>query len=343
MNLWDEVPEARQWYESVAASVEALKWFEAEEFASLAQVVLSTSGVDSQREALSLQALGKMVDQVSSRPPWVCMGADHDPLVQTIGRIVAARLFYAPQSELHFIAAVVGIYDPAKSKTFEDLGVDVSTLSSTDALESPIDVCGQMQLAFSPHEIEPELIDELLADAPDVISRKPIRSIRKAAEPIVILGFMASVPILAFLYSFGKSFGEGFGKRLGENAADAVSSWVASAFAKVASLVGRKALLVFYSEYRGCDLQFVVDSSETAVVCEASRTVDAAARSAASLIDRLHDQDLVKLVYAFDLSTQRWLPLHAMSRKVGVICDRPYLIDIEQRMGISVGGVIPEE
>jgi hypothetical protein len=32
MNLWDEVPEARQWYESVAASVEALKWFEAEEF-----------------------------------------------------------------------------------------------------------------------------------------------------------------------------------------------------------------------------------------------------------------------------------------------------------------------
>jgi len=335
MNLWDEVPEARQWYESVAASVATFKLFEAEEFAALAQVVLSTSGVDSQGEAFSPQALEKMVNEVSTGTPWVFTGADHDPLIQTTGRIVAARLFYAPESKMHFIGAVVGTYNPAKSKTFRDLGVDVSTLSSAKAPDPPTDGCGQMRLAFSPHEIELEVINELLADAPDVISQKPIRSIRKAAEPIVILGFMASIPVLAFLGSFGK--------RLGENAADAVASWIARAFARVAASVGRKALLVFYSEYRGCALQFVVDSRETAVLYEASRTVDAAARSAASLIGRLHDQDLVKLVYAFDLSTHRWLPLHAMSTKVGVVCDRPHLIAIEQGMGMSVGGVIPEE
>jgi hypothetical protein len=48
-------------------------------------------------------------------------------------------------------------------------------------------------------------------------------------------------------------------------------------------------------------------------------------------------------VYGFDTDTGKWLPRYATSNRVGVITDRPYPIAVEQRMGVSFGGIIPEE
>ena len=40
---------------------------------------------------------------------------------------------------------------------------------------------------------------------------------------------------------------------------------------------------------------------------------------------------------------RKWLPLHATSKTVGVISDRPYLIAIDQMRGLSVGAVTTED
>jgi hypothetical protein len=44
-----------------------------------------------------------------------------------------------------------------------------------------------------------------------------------------------------------------------------------------------------------------------------------------------------------NIKTRQWLPLHATSKKAGVISDRPYLIAIDQIKGISVGGITSED
>jgi len=48
-------------------------------------------------------------------------------------------------------------------------------------------------------------------------------------------------------------------------------------------------------------------------------------------------------IYEFDLKTRKWLPLHATSKRAGVISSRPYLIAIDQMKGLSVGGVTTED
>jgi hypothetical protein len=62
-----------------------------------------------------------------------------------------------------------------------------------------------------------------------------------------------------------------------------------------------------------------------------------------ALIDRLESLELHRLIYEFDLTTRKWLPLHATSKTAGVISDRPYLIALDQMKGLSIGGVTSDE
>lgn len=343
MSLIDEVPEAREWCESVIALIDDFKLSEAEAFASLTTAVLNSTGVDRQREAFTPEALEKSAAEIPQVPWGAWMGWQHDPLVQTTGRIVAARVFYAPQSKMYFTAAVIGSYDPARAKSFRSVGVDAVPSPSANISMPAVDEREEVRVSFNPHEVQPEIIAELLAGAPSIISKRPVRAIRKAADPLTIVGVLVSVPLLAFLGGFGKSFGEGLGKRLGEKSADAVLSWFGEVFSRIAAVVNKRVLFVFYSEDGECLIEFVIDSRDTKVLCEATRTAGAAAASAALLKERLRDLNVVKLVYSFDVDTWRWLPLHATSKKGVVVCDRPYLVSIEPGMGISGGGIVPDE
>jgi len=46
-----------------------------------------------------------------------------------------------------------------------------------------------------------------------------------------------------------------------------------------------------------------------------------------------------RVSYLFDhKKTKEWLPLYAVTRRAGVISDRPYLISAERYHGFSLGG-----
>jgi hypothetical protein len=224
------------------------------------------------------------------------------------------------------------MYDSARFMSFARLGIDISSPSPAEPAEFPTDVSGQVRLIANPFEFEMETISGLLDSAPAIVDRKPVRATRKAADPLAILAI--SVPV-TFLVAFAK--------RSGEKTADAFWSWLSRVFKEIARHKRERVLFEFVSAYKGCRVEFVVDSKDTAVLCEASAGVSAAAQSAKSLVDHLHEQGLTKLVYGFDTDTGKWLPRYATSNRVGVITDRPYPIAVEQRMGVSFGGIIPEE
>ena len=332
MELWDEVPEAGQFAAKVVASIGRYKLFEREEFVRFANLILSTSSVDSQGEAVSPRALGAMVREANAKADWTWMGVDHDPLIHPRARILAARLFYAPGSQVHFIGAVAGFHDPTKCLGFRDLGADIASLVRDELPHHAANQSNQVQLIANPHEFNATSIKGLLDCAPGTVSRKLARATRKAADPLAILALSAPMSFLAW-----------FAKRTADKAADEFWSWLVRVFEMIARHRRERVLFEFVSPYRGCRVEFVVDSKDPEVLCEASASMDGAAQSAASLVDRLHEQELKRLVYGFDAGARRWLPRWAVSNSVGVITDAPYLISIDQQTGVSFGGIIPEE
>ncbi|HEX3248355.1 MAG TPA: hypothetical protein VHS05_02930 [Pyrinomonadaceae bacterium] len=340
MDLWDEVPEAGLFAKSISDNIQNYKLHPTEEFSDIWVGTLATTAVDLQREAFTRQSLAAFVQQLEQETLWI--GAHHDPLIQPYGRVVSAKLFYAPQSELYFVAAVVGLYDQHTLPKFEHFGLDLTTVLFDDIADVPRLESDKVQLAYSPHEIDRVVITELLLEAPEMVDRQPKRSLRKSADPITILSVLASFWLLT-----NNPFSKKFLERYGEKAADssmAFFSWLSRrVFTKLNELQNRRVLFEFMSNYKGCRVQFVIPSKDLSVLCEATNVIYDGAQSAKALIDKLESLGLQRLIYEFDLNARKWLPLHATSKSVGVISDRPYLVALDQMKAFSVGGITSDD
>src|SRR5690349_20031999 len=106
-NLFDEAPEAFQFCRDVEEEIAKYKLFDREEFSELRCCVLTTSGKDMQGDSFRLKALVQGVREINQNGLW--LSVQHDPLLQPYGRVLAAKLFYAPKSQVHFIAAVMAL------------------------------------------------------------------------------------------------------------------------------------------------------------------------------------------------------------------------------------------
>ena len=83
----------------------------------------------------------------------------------------------------------------------------------------------------------------------------------------------------------------------------------------------------------------MIDSKKPAVVTVAVSGIEAAAEAAANIINQAQALGIERLVYLYDhKETQRWFPLYAVTRKRGIVADKPYLIALEKFDGLSVGG-----
>lgn len=344
MDLLEEVTEAKEFCKSVLRDIHSYKLYADETFSHLHRAILSSSAVDLQGEAFTPDALETGARRINEEILWI--GVHHDPLIQPYGRVISAKVFYSPISKIHFTAAVIGYFDPTNLPTFADLGVDsyLSLDGRNEILPRFEDEPFRGHLAFNPHEIDRAIVLDMLESSPDFVAKQPLRSLRKTADPdpLTIISLIVSIGILLY-----NPFSKKFLERYGERAADgsiAFFSWLsAKVFAALNDLKQKRVLFELVSEYKGCRVQFVTNSNDTAILCEASNSISRAASSAVALIDGAKHLEFQRLIYEFDLKTRKWLPLHATSKKVGVISDRPYLIAIDQMKGLSVGGVTTED
>lgn len=98
MNLWDEVPEAKLFGKSIEDNIQSYKLYPTEEFADLWFGSLATSSLDLQGEAFTPKSLEAFVQRMKEEILWI--GAHHDPLIQPYGRVISAKVFYAPKSQM---------------------------------------------------------------------------------------------------------------------------------------------------------------------------------------------------------------------------------------------------
>jgi hypothetical protein len=118
--LIDEVPDARLFIARACQSWEKYKRFPVEDFIDVRGGVLATSGVDLQNESFAPEGLYQSAEQIRQNSLWLMH--EHNPLVPPLGRVLAAKAFYAPESQLYFVAGVLGLYDASKCQSFSSVG-----------------------------------------------------------------------------------------------------------------------------------------------------------------------------------------------------------------------------
>ena len=333
-DLINEVPEAKRFIGSACRGWDKFKRYPSEEFIEIRGAVLATSGIDSQNESFAPEGLYGMAEQIRRDSLWLMY--EHNPLNLPLGRVLAAKCFYAPNAQLHFVAGVVGIYDSSKYASFSSVGCDIENLT-TGPITTTVDDTNPFSLtvSYNPHEIPSSVIEDLLRDAPPEVAREPALEARKSADPLTILAITASLGVLV-----NNPFSKKFAERLGERAADstaALSSWLNERVVAAFSRLEKEALFEFRCQESGCRVEFVVPSKDRLVVQKSAETVDEAAKSARALLNALSRFGPEKLVYRYDPKTLQWWPLYAATRTRGIIKDARMLIAAE-RVPLSGGG-----
>jgi len=334
VNLIEECPEVRRWAEDVINSIDSYKLFPDENFASLLVGVMSSTSTDKQGESFEREDLERAVARVAQSAFFV--RREHDPLIQPIGRTLAAKLFFEAHSNVHFVASVTGMYDSSKLPKLADKGIDLSKLANTapEELQDQEPKIGA-SLEFNPDEIPVEVIEQVLDTAPSWVLRQPAQDFRKSGEPLRILAISASILLLS-----SSPFTKKFLERWGEKTADASFEFLEWLRKKISSLRVQDRLVI-RTEYRGCEIEFVLPAEENPViVAEAVDALRSATDSACRLVEALAEFEPTRITLGYDLPSKKWFPLHATTLKAGIIADQPRLIAIERLHsgGLSLGG-----
>ena len=95
-SLLNETPDAVTFVREVLENVERYKLFDGETFCRVDSAILASAGVDSHGQVISIKDLAAFVSNAENEIVWG--GAEHNPLIQPIGRVLAMKVFTSPVS-----------------------------------------------------------------------------------------------------------------------------------------------------------------------------------------------------------------------------------------------------
>lgn len=167
-----------------------------------------TTTVDTHGDQFAREALESLVTKVTEGMFLVTV--QHNPRIQPVGRVLAAKVFFAPESQEYFVAGVIGYWDPASYKTFESIG-DLCSVAE-DLCVSGLDLENppQASIELNRQDFNFQDFDDVLTEAPLVVSKDIDERFRKAQDPITIVTISASISLLLstpFLKEIQKKFG----------------------------------------------------------------------------------------------------------------------------------------
>jgi hypothetical protein len=332
-SLLKDTPDAAAFVKDVIDNVGRFKLFDGETFTRVDSAILASAGVDSHGQTISLENLESFVSNGKDEIVWG--GAEHNPLIQPIGRVLAMKVFTSPVSGIGFIAGVIGTYGEDYYLKFSDVGIDLSELVIPSVqVEDTSGALVGVAIAYSPQEIAPGLIAEMLSDAPDFVDRHPQIQFRKAVVSPPHLTLMIEAGVLLMTRKFLEKSGE----KLADAAFELLSWLKKSVFKKISELTQENAFVQFSTFHNGCRIALIIASKDPEVLADAAASIGDAVGAAIAIVDKLRGYKVATLTFEYDLVRKKWLPLHAASRKGRVIAERPHLIVIKEAQGVSIGG-----
>lgn len=335
-SLFEQVPDAVAFCTRVCDSLSNYLLCAEERFVQCRGSVLASTALDRQGERLSPAYLEAIVGQIAARPLWLLV--EHDPRIQPVGRVLASKVFYAGPSETHFVAGVLGYYDQDKIPPLDHCEADVGSVADWPTAEALRQV-GKARLGYNVHDIAPEFINELLETAPPIVSRDADSRFYKSEDVLTIitiaLGGLAAISFNPFIKKVQEKIGDQVGQDL-----VAMWNWVKGQLIDgIARHRAERLLFVLESPYKGCRVDFVIASNDPNAIRKAIDGIHDAGHSAKCLIDHLEEAEPDVVTYEFDCGQEKWLPLHAVTRRRGVLSNRPKLIALDKYAGLSIAGV----
>ena len=331
MSYIDEVPVAREFTEDIMRDWEPFRLFDQETFAGFVAGVLSATNVDSKGESVDVDSLREAEEQIKAGPLWI--NDNHNPLKPPVGRVISAKVFHSPVSNVYFLAGVAGIYETTLYPKFSDLGIDISKHLLPNELLLDSDEEPYCHLLCDPHDIPPDLIEELLSDAPPFVTPTEDTLLHKGETDLSHLTILASHFLLAFNPLTKKML-----ETIGQSAGEAFVNWSKQSVAKISSRVRRRVLFSWKNVYLGCNAEFLVECEDPTTITTAMEQAVEASSAAGALVRSLMDYEPERVTYLFDARLGKWVPLYAVTRRRGVISDRPFLMAVENFKGFSIGG-----
>lgn len=284
--------------------------------------VISTDQVDTHGHCLTINALRNVENSINSKG--LPLIAHHDYRIPPFGKTLAAKLITSKDGKKNFLFGIIATFKKDFYKPFPKVPNNSSYCAKISDFFDDL-----IEIEFSDVEIDESIIREALDTAPDVVAHNPVKVARKAADPVTVLGFV--IPGL-FVYPFVKSYMS----TLGKNAAESQKHFVSWVIGSVAKKLKRRILYKFDSPYRGCQVDFVVETDKPQYLTTALDKIKKAGKNASYLIDHLIDEEPVKLVYVYDIDAENWIPSYLKTAKGEILTDKPYLMSAEQFGGLSI-------
>ncbi len=327
-SLITQSPEACSFLEDVRKRASDFYLYPEETFTEIEDVCLGGTGTDLQGETHSLEDLRRIVERIEEGPFWITV--HHNPLIHPMGRVLTAKVFYAEEKGMHFVAASVGRYDPKRFRGLKDqlnsvLTADLSGDHEIAQGEKPY-------LSFNVFEIPFSLVEELIAMSPSIVDNKVFQERRKSAETIIAI--LRLVIPTGLLFGIAKKAGE----KAAELATEQLFAWFKDAVYK--RLVEfkresqRETLLILESTVAGCLIEFVISTRDEYARIDAARLVDEAFNSSIAIVQHFAEHGPTRLVFAYEEDLKEWLALYLVTNR-GIYTDRPYLEVIRAR-GLSL-------
>ena len=338
-NYWNKIPEASKFCDNVIENIQNYKLYPEENFISLTKGILASTRLDSQNEQFTIENLKSFQEKINNDILW--FGINHDPLIQPHGRAIAAKIFYAPQSEEYVLFVVTGYYNVTKFFKFKDIGIDSKNTIHEEHTIPPFDIEKTViRIGFNKKEMDTDTASQFehdIANAPEFVIKEIDYRFRKTSDPFTTITIC--IPIwLIIANPFSKKFLEVYAEEAAKKSLE-IFKWIIDyIISKVNKIKNERVLIEYESPCRSCHYQFLIDTKNTSKIIKATELLYKAGNNSLYLYQNLQKYDVVKIVYKFDTMNEHWEPIYAVTKKLGIISDKPTLIALDKLPGLSIGG-----
>lgn len=320
-NLIQVSKEAQEFLEDSLDKSETLRMFPHERFIEFQAAVLGSTGIDLQGEAQELNSLRRIAEKLKTEPFWITV--NHDPWIHPMGRVLAAKIFRSEMQSVWFLAALIGKYD---ASTLPSLTAALTNQPSSATFNKAHE--GEAHVCFNSFEFPEEGIQEVLSDAPECVSSKIYDERRKSA--LILIELLSIIVPGAWLDGFNHKVGEASGEKFVQ-----MIGWLSRKAIKNIRNYRQNAKILIESYIGNCKVQFLIDSGSEEIQIEAAESIPEHIDAAHTTVGQLLTLEPERLAFEYDRVRKKWVPLYAVTKRSGVITDRPYLTVIHSQ-GLSL-------
>ena len=323
-----------EYCKEIRKNLDILKLYPEEIFSEYLDCVYMSTNLDSQGENLPFEFLEEFVKNVKNKQFYILV--EHDITHPPVGRVLDCKIYFDTETKEHYIIGVTGLFNQNKLLTLNSVDIDKHRNLQFAKL-STIQPSFNVVLGLNSLALNKEDYYGLIDTLPSFVPREIEDMLQKGAEIPTNIELYTSI-FLLLANPFSKKLLEVYGESAANKIKEYYSYLKKYFFVQLLNKDYNKVIATIESGYNNCEVYFSIIPKENDKINIAVETINQAAESACKMIDNLQYLSPIKLCFLFNDATSQWQPEYIVTKKVGVIVDKPQVIALEKYQGLSISG-----